>query len=249
MCGGMDHVVDTSPKRELKSLLNDSGYGSPPPQPYQRWNPCTNQGNFPTHSSNNSSLKNLVFNQARVNEELNIKLLDHDKILGKIHDKLNTFSLALKNQINFNKKLENQLACLTAKISQDHEKVNDVTTRGGKTTRDPPYPDSTKKNMVEEEIAKEDTPIVPKEKGKNCPKSFTSHPWPPPPWMGSSFTHSMFGTSITYRSFPTSVVSHRNKPHSIWSPDAPGIISNIFTPELFVVLPDGPLFSWTVCRR
>jgi hypothetical protein len=81
------------------------------------------------------------------------------------------------------------------------------------------------------------------------PKSFTYHPRRPPPWMGSSFKHYMHGTSITYRSFPTSLVSHRNKPHSIWSLDAPGIISNVFTPELFIVLPDGPLFSQTVHRR
>jgi cytoskeletal protein CcmA (bactofilin family) len=36
------------------------------------------------------------------------------------------------------------------------------------------------------------------------------------------------------RSFPTSLESHRNKPHSIWSPDASRIISSIFTPELTV---------------
>jgi hypothetical protein len=75
------------------------------------------------------------------------------------------------------------------------------------------------------------------------PMSFTSHPWPPPPpWMGSSFTHLMHGTSITCRSFSTSLENHRNKPHLTWSPDAPGIISNVFTPELFVVLADGPSF-------
>jgi len=52
----------------------------------------------------------------------------------------------------------------------------------------------------------------------------------------------MHGTSITCRSFPTSLENHRNKPHLTWSPDAPGIISNVFTPELFVVLADGPSF-------
>ena len=38
-CGGMNHTSDACPSRDLKSLLNDGGYGPPPPQPYQRWNP------------------------------------------------------------------------------------------------------------------------------------------------------------------------------------------------------------------
>jgi hypothetical protein len=57
------------------------------------------------------------------------------------------------------------------------------------------------------------------------PKSFTSHPWPPPPLMSLTTPQHMHDTSITWRSFSTSLASHRNKPHSIWSPDAPGIIS------------------------
>ena len=72
--------------------------------------------------------------------------------------------------------------------------------------------------------------------------SFTSHPWPPPPWMGSSLTQPMHDISSTRRRFSTSLENHRNKPHSIWSLDAPRIISNIFTPELFVILPDCPSF-------
>lgn len=86
------------------------------------------------------------------------------------------------------------------------------------------------------------------------------HPSPPPhelhglqwrisPLMSSTFPQHMHGTSSTLRSFPTSLESHRNKPHSIRNPDAPGIIFDIFTPELSMVLPDYPSFSRTVCRH
>jgi len=71
-------------------------------------------------------------------------LLDHDRILGDIHARLDEFSLALGNQLNFNEKLENQLATLISKISHN-EKVNVTTTRGEKTTCNPPYPKATKK--------------------------------------------------------------------------------------------------------
>ena len=34
VCRGMNHTSDTCPRRDHKSLLNDSGYGPPPHQPY-----------------------------------------------------------------------------------------------------------------------------------------------------------------------------------------------------------------------
>ena len=80
-----------------KSLLNDGGYGPPPFRLYQRWNPRESPGDPVESSFSNSSLKSLIFNQARINESLNLMLLDHDKILGDIDAKLNSFSLALRN--------------------------------------------------------------------------------------------------------------------------------------------------------
>jgi hypothetical protein len=130
-CRGMNHTSDACPSRDLKSLLNDDEYGPPPHQPYQRWNLCINQGNLLTHPSDYSSLRDLVFSQAKINEQIHAKLLDHDRILGDIHARLDEFSLALGNQLNFNEKLESQLATLISKISH-HEKVNAITTRGGK---------------------------------------------------------------------------------------------------------------------
>ena len=168
----MNHTSDACPSRDLKSHLNDGGYGPPPHQPYQRWNPRINQGNLPTHASDYSSIRDLVFSQAQINEEIHSKLLDHDKIYEDIHARLNSFSLSLRNQLIFNKKLENQLATLISKISHEHEKVNAITTRGCKITHDPPYPKAPKKKVVVEVQVEEKAPVVHQEKKRTTPHEF-----------------------------------------------------------------------------
>ena len=55
--------------------------------------------------------------KAKINEQIHAKLLDHDRILGDIHARLDEISLALGNQLNFNERLENQLSTLISKIS------------------------------------------------------------------------------------------------------------------------------------
>ena len=68
---------------------------------------------------------------------------------------MDSFSSAIKDQLNYNKKIESQLAQLAAALpfATNLEKVNPITTRGGKSTRDPPYPIRTGKTptIVQEE--------------------------------------------------------------------------------------------------
>ena len=70
------------------------------------------------------------------------KLLFNDKVLENINPKMDSFSSAIKDQLSYNKKIESQLAQLAAALpfATNLEKVNAITTRGGKSTRDPPYP-------------------------------------------------------------------------------------------------------------
>ena len=96
-------------RRDVKSLVNDGGYGPPPPATYPKWNLHDNKGNSPSHLLVNSLLEYLVFNQAGINEKLHAMLLQHDKMLGEIHVKLDNFTMSLKEQFSFNKTLENQL--------------------------------------------------------------------------------------------------------------------------------------------
>ena len=59
-------------------------------------------------------MRDLVYDQAKVNETIQKKLAANDKSLETIHTKLDGFSTAIKNQLTFNKILETQLAQLAA---------------------------------------------------------------------------------------------------------------------------------------
>jgi hypothetical protein len=63
---------------------------------------------------------------------------------------MGSFSSAIKDQLSYNKKIESQLAQLAASLpfTTNLEKVNAITTRGGKSTRDLPYPTRTSKTPV-----------------------------------------------------------------------------------------------------
>ena len=79
-------------------------------------------------------------------------MLSHDKILENVHTKIEGLSSFIKTQSSFNKVLETQLAQLAAKLPVfvdgiipgqpeiSIENIKAVTTRGGKSTRDPPNP-------------------------------------------------------------------------------------------------------------
>jgi hypothetical protein len=91
----------------------------------------------------------------------------NDKILESISAKINSFSSVVKEQIIFNKKVELQLAQLasTLPIATNLEKVKAITTRGGKSTRDPPYPKGAGKTpvVVQAEAEKEDNELLAQE--------------------------------------------------------------------------------------
>src|SRR6185503_10570878 len=67
-------------------------------------------------NSNQPSLRDLVFGQAKINKSLNKKLVANDKILESINAKVETLSSALKNQLSFDKMIETQLAQIAAVV-------------------------------------------------------------------------------------------------------------------------------------
>ena len=84
------------------------------------------------------------------------------------------FSTAIKNQLSFNKMIETQLAQLVAAMPPAMENVKAITTRGGKTTQDPPYPNHVnrkKARPVVEEPPREEEPEKVHE-GKMAPHEF-----------------------------------------------------------------------------
>ena len=75
---------------------------------------------------------------------------------------MDSFSSAIKDQLSYNKNVESQLAQLAAALpfATNLEKVNAITTRGGKSTHDPPYPTRRGKTLaaIQEEEKEESKP-------------------------------------------------------------------------------------------
>jgi hypothetical protein len=70
------------------------------------------------HNFNRSepSLKDILRDQLRINSEVGRKLLATNKILESIDSKMNNFTVAVQNQLNFNKVLETWIAQLAAAL-------------------------------------------------------------------------------------------------------------------------------------
>jgi hypothetical protein len=62
------------------------------------------------------SHKDIVQDQLRINSEVGRKLLAIDKILESIDSKINNFTMAVQNQLNFNKVLETRIAQLVVAL-------------------------------------------------------------------------------------------------------------------------------------
>jgi hypothetical protein len=96
------------------------------------------------------SLKDIVWDQLRVNLKVGKKLLANDRILESIDSKMNNFTVVFQNQLNFNKVLETQIAQLAAALPHPNdgdfpgqqdvpikENVEAMITRSGKTMAEP----------------------------------------------------------------------------------------------------------------
>jgi hypothetical protein len=96
----------------------------------------------PGKSTKQPTLRDVVMQQFRINNDINVKLAVNDKILEDINVKMNNFSSAINVQLAYNKKIESKLAQLAAAlpVATNPEQVQAITIRGGRTTRDPPYP-------------------------------------------------------------------------------------------------------------
>ena len=92
-----------------------------------------------------------MLGQAKINENINKKLLANDKTLESLNVKLETLSSTLKNQLSFNKMIETQLAQIAAALlavesgkiqgqpETPVEKVSMVSTGRGNSSRMSPH--------------------------------------------------------------------------------------------------------------
>ena len=74
---------------------------------------------------------------------------------------MDSFSSAIKDQLSYNKKIESQLVQLAAALpfATNLEKVNAITIRGGKSTRDAPYPTRIGKTLATVQGEKKDDEV------------------------------------------------------------------------------------------
>ena len=73
----------------------------------QQWS--NYQGKYPGNNSSNPkqpSLRDLILEQAKINENISKKLAFNDKVLENINTKMDSFSSAVKDQLGYNKKIE-----------------------------------------------------------------------------------------------------------------------------------------------
>jgi len=101
------------------------------------------------------TLRDLVVNQAKINEGINKRLLADDKILELLTSKMDSLASVVKDQQNINKVLESRMTQIATSVNSCYSS-NAVTTRGGKTTCDPPYSNMIRKLARKDKQDEED---------------------------------------------------------------------------------------------
>ena len=115
--GNVEHSGDNCLETQEEALYLNGNNNGFRPQGGQGWNqphPYYQGGNGSSNSfnPNQSTLRDLAYGQAKINESLQKKLAAIDKSMETIHAKMDGFSTVIKNQLSFNKMLETQLAQL-----------------------------------------------------------------------------------------------------------------------------------------
>jgi hypothetical protein len=115
VCGNVGHLGNDFPETHEEAAFINNGFHQQ--RGNNRWNNqlCPQGGNS-NYNSNQSSLKDLVLGQAKINENLTKKLMSNDKMLENINTKIESLSSSIKNQLSFNKMIETQLAQIAAAI-------------------------------------------------------------------------------------------------------------------------------------
>jgi hypothetical protein len=96
-------------------------------RPNQGFNAGWNKPSFPFDNRQQSGMgqnfnrsepspKDIIQDQLRINSEVDRKLLANDKILESIDNKMNNFTVAVQNQLNFKKVLDTWIAQLAVAL-------------------------------------------------------------------------------------------------------------------------------------
>jgi uncharacterized coiled-coil protein SlyX len=126
--------------------FNNQGWNSRPNFPFNN----QNGGNYSITFNNQTSIKDLVFSQAKINENINKKLAANEKVLENLNSTIESFTCAM---------IETQLSQLAVYLPSSEsggipgqpeptwENLKSATMRGGKTTQDPPHPNPAERKQ------------------------------------------------------------------------------------------------------
>ena len=158
-CGETGHMGNSCPITQEEanfvgaSNSNNSGF-----HPQQGWNskpnlPFGQQQGMNFNNNFEPTLKDLVYGQKKINDNISKKFLANDKILESLAEQLEGLNSVIKNQLSFNKMIETQVIQLASSCPNNNsgklprqpevppkENVSAITTQTGKSTQEPPFP-------------------------------------------------------------------------------------------------------------
>ena len=110
LCGEYLGIEFPEYQEDANIVINNSA----PQQQRQGWNQqqwSNYQGKYPGNYYNSSnpkqpSLRDLILEQARINESISKKLAFNDKVLENINTKMDNVSSTIQDQLSYNKKIE-----------------------------------------------------------------------------------------------------------------------------------------------
>ena len=158
-CGETGHSGSSCPlTQEDANFIGTNNNPNSGFHPQQGWNskpnlPFGQQQGMSFNNNFQPTLKDLVYGQKQINDIISKKFLANDKILESMATQLEGFNSIIKNQLRFNKMIETKVAQLASSCPNANtgklpgqpevtpkENISAVSTRGGKSTREPPFP-------------------------------------------------------------------------------------------------------------
>jgi len=144
-------------QRAIERAYESSAIRKVPHQPTWRQQNDT-QGMSSTKATKQPTLRELIAEQDKISNTLMERLTTNDKVVEDINLKMKDFSCAMEDQLEFNKRMEAKMSQLAATlpVATNIEQVKGINTRGGKSTRDPPYPKGVRRAPIVPAVAREE---------------------------------------------------------------------------------------------
>ena len=117
VCGHVGHSENNCPEPHEKAAFINNWFRQPGNNGWNNQSRLQGNANYNSnYNSNQPSIKDLVLSQAKINENINKKLMYNDKMLENINTKIEGLTSSINNQMSSNKMIETQIAQLATTI-------------------------------------------------------------------------------------------------------------------------------------